>query len=155
MRSCLSMSTYIREGAVSISPCMAVLCQSLHPRIPTMPGRSTSVLHRPGEGGGVMNCDFCLGHLNIHHAYLSRWSTAPTPSRLLVDTPPTSGSTHTLPPSLSPYIPYTTTCFGVHTTGATADQGIQHGVVLVCPHIQGVQIKRQGVQQSRVERLRC
>ena len=47
------------EGGRVLSLCMAVVV-SIDPRIPTMPGRSTSVFHQPGrhclhqegEGGG-------------------------------------------------------------------------------------------------------
>ena len=40
---------------------------------------STSIL--PTGGGGILICCFCLSHLTIDHASLSRRSTVPSPNR--------------------------------------------------------------------------
>ena len=59
--------------------CMAVVVirMAIDPRIPAMPGRTTSGFHVFFEGGGN---SFVAGlsHLTIDHASLSRRSTAPT-----------------------------------------------------------------------------
>ena len=74
--------TCILGGGVIIAPRTGIVRRTINPRIPTMPERTTWSF-RSGEGGRGGRYSFVayLSNLIVDHAYLSRWSTVPTPSR--------------------------------------------------------------------------